>query len=315
MKEALIRRLALQHHLDPAAVLAIASHEGLSGGIGDGGHAFGPFQMNNAGGVLTNAPASHQNNQWAWSKQGINYALSGMEHVAAGLHGRAAINAIARRYERPADPGSEVRDALSAYRQFAGSGAGAGGAGTGPGNHGPGLAANPAHQNLVQTLMANNTQFATTGKIDPLLAQSAAQNGLTKADQASLGNTPAAHGAALSGDIGKAIHVAMKQVGTPYVWGGAKPGGFDCSGLIQYAYAKAGVALPRTTYDMMKRGTSVGWGSFKAGDLIFTNGGDHVVMYIGNGKAISAPHTGAQVHTFNVNDIRSDFYKAKRVAH
>lgn len=311
MREAYIRRQALRRGLDPQAVLRVASAEGLSGGIGDGGHAFGPFQLNDAGGVLTNHPASHHSNQWAWSNQGINYALDHIAQVARGMHGAQAVRAIVTRFERPADPQGEIARALAAHVP-----GGSGGAMAGLGQeHGPKVAQNGARQQLVSTLLAQNQQFYQTGKIDPLLTQSAMQNGLTHADQQSLGNHPAPHGMALSGSIGKAIRVAQKQIGTPYVWGGAKPGGFDCSGLIQYAYAKAGVALPRTTYDMIKRGAPVQWGQFRPGDLVFTNGGDHVVMYIGNGKAISAPHTGAKVHQFNINDVRGDFYAARRIAH
>jgi hypothetical protein len=97
---------------DPLAVLSVASAEGLSGGVGDGGHAFGPFQLNNAGGVLTNRPGNHR--QFAESKQGINWALDQMG-FARGLQGKAAINAIVRRFERPADPNGEVTRAWNYY--------------------------------------------------------------------------------------------------------------------------------------------------------------------------------------------------------
>lgn len=311
MREQYIARMARKYGLDPRAVLADARGEGLSGGVGDGGHAFGPFQMNNAGGVLTNAPLSHQNNKWAWSNQGINYALRNMAKVAGGLHGEAAVRAIVTRYERPAD----IQGAISTRLGYLHS-MGAAPQGHPGGNHGPALASSGTRQSLVQMLMQQNTNYMSHQQIDPVLQQSILQNGLTKQDQQKMGNAPAAKGQSLpGGDMGTILHTAIKQVGTPYVWGGSKPGGFDCSGLIQYAYAKAGIALPRTTYDMIKHGQQVRWGQFKPGDLIFTNGGDHVVMYMGNGKAISAPHTGATVHTFNVTDIRSDFYAARRVTH
>lgn len=112
-----IAALASAMGLDPEAVLAVAKMEGLGGGIGDGGHAFGPFQVNDAGGVITNkfpGWSQEQIQQWAWSKEGVNFALGGMAGVAKGLTGQAAVEAIVRQYERPKDPSKEIAGALSA---------------------------------------------------------------------------------------------------------------------------------------------------------------------------------------------------------
>jgi hypothetical protein len=114
-----IAALARARGLDPQAVLAVARQEGLGGGIGDGGHAYGPFQLNNSGGVITKQYGGRVNDQgvqdWAWSPAGVNYALDGIAGVAKGLHGRQAINAIVSRFERPANPGREIAGALAAY--------------------------------------------------------------------------------------------------------------------------------------------------------------------------------------------------------
>lgn len=107
--------------LDPAAVLAVASQEGLSGRIGDGGHAYGAFQLNNAGGVITgthpgvNDPATQA---WANSPQGINFALDRIAGVAKGLKGQQAVSAIVSRFERPRDPGKEIAGANAAYGNY-----------------------------------------------------------------------------------------------------------------------------------------------------------------------------------------------------
>lgn len=109
---------ARQRGLDPQAVLAVARTEGLGGGIGDGGHAFGPFQLNDAGGVITGkfpGQSQDQVQQWAWSPSGVNYALAGIQKVAGGLQGAPAINAIVHGFERPADQPSEISKALSYY--------------------------------------------------------------------------------------------------------------------------------------------------------------------------------------------------------
>jgi cell wall-associated NlpC family hydrolase len=104
----------------------------------------------------------------------------------------------------------------------------------------------------------------------------------------------------------KAVKLAEHYLGTPYVYGGDKPGGFDCSGLLQYVWAQNGVHIPRTTYDQWGSGKAVNLKNLQPGDAVFFKGSDsisrggqvlpgHVAMYIGNGKVIQAPHTGADV--------------------
>ena len=114
----LIRQLAPKYKLDPRALLAVASAEGLSGGVGDSGHAFGPFQLNDAGGVITGRPGDHR--AFAESPAGIEWALQQIASVAGGEVGKQAVNSIVRRFERPADPDSEVSRALGAYGSFGG---------------------------------------------------------------------------------------------------------------------------------------------------------------------------------------------------
>ena len=119
--ERLIRALAPKYGVDPQAALAVASAEGLSGGVGDGGHAFGPFQLNDAGGVITGRPGNHR--AFAESPEGIEWALGQIGRVAKGLKGRAAVEAIVRRFERPAAPDAEITRARGAMGGFGGSGA------------------------------------------------------------------------------------------------------------------------------------------------------------------------------------------------
>lgn len=103
--------------LDPNAVMAISGHEGLSGGIGDNGTSFGPFQLHLGGAYPSWAPhgSPQQDNAWAWSPQGLQYALNQINQVAGGLHGLPAISAISRRFERPANPAAEIADAAAHY--------------------------------------------------------------------------------------------------------------------------------------------------------------------------------------------------------
>lgn len=97
-----------------------------------------------------------------------------------------------------------------------------------------------------------------------------------------------------------AIAFAAAQFGVPYLWGGTGPGGFDCSGLVQAAYARAGVSLPRVAQDQFDAGPDVPEGAdFEPGDLVFFGSGPsavgHVGLVLAPGIMIDAPDTGAVV--------------------
>lgn len=101
---------------------------------------------------------------------------------------------------------------------------------------------------------------------------------------------------------GKAIQVieeASRYLGYPYVWGGASPStSFDCSGLVQWSYAKAGISLPRTAAQQYLATERVGAGDLKPGDLVFFSYGKgiaHVGIYVGNGKMVNAQNSGVKV--------------------
>jgi peptidoglycan DL-endopeptidase CwlO len=94
---------------------------------------------------------------------------------------------------------------------------------------------------------------------------------------------------------GQAVAIAERYLGVPYVWGGASPSGFDCSGLVMYVYAQLGVSLPHNAaaqYDMLPH---VPTSDLEPGDLVFFYGLGHVGIYVGGGTFIHAPHTGTVV--------------------
>ncbi|MGA2836189.1 MAG: NlpC/P60 family protein [Acidimicrobiales bacterium] len=104
----------------------------------------------------------------------------------------------------------------------------------------------------------------------------------------------------VDGTVVTALSFAAEQLGTPYVWGGTGPDGFDCSGLAQAAYGAAGVRLPRVAQDQYDAGPAVPDGAtVLPGDLVFFGTGptgvDHVGIYVGSGLMVDAPHTGAVV--------------------
>ena len=91
---------------------------------------------------------------------------------------------------------------------------------------------------------------------------------------------------------GGVVGIAMQYLGTPYVYGGASPGGFDCSGFVMYVYAQVGVSLPHNAAAQYGHGVPVSRSQLQPGDLVFFNGLGHNGIYIGGGQFIHSPHTG-----------------------
>ena len=91
----------------------------------------------------------------------------------------------------------------------------------------------------------------------------------------------------------KAVRAALSQRGTPYRWGGSAPGrGFDCSGLVSWAYGRVGVRLPHSSYALARLGRRVGWSALRPGDIVFFHRARHVGIYIGKGRFVHAPRRG-----------------------
>lgn len=106
-----------------------------------------------------------------------------------------------------------------------------------------------------------------------------------------------------------AVSVAKQSVGLAYRYGGTSPTtGFDCSGLVQYAYGKVGVDLPRTSSAMRSAGYAVS--EPRVGDLVLFNSYGHVAMYAGDGKIIDSPRTGESV---TVRTLWTDDVQFRRV--
>jgi peptidoglycan DL-endopeptidase CwlO len=104
--------------------------------------------------------------------------------------------------------------------------------------------------------------------------------------------------------------VALSQLNTPYVWAGSAPGGFDCSGLVMWAYAQVGVSLPHSTYAQYGYGVPVSRDQLQAGDLVFFDGLGHVGIYIGGDQFVHAPHTGDVV---KISSLGESWYAATYV--
>lgn len=198
---ATIQRYAPRFGLDPRAVAAISMNEsgGRFGAVGDSGTSFGPWQLHVGGALPAGRTAA-----WANSLPGILYALRTMANSGArGLHGQAAVAAIARNFERPANPAAEIATALRYYSQpgFArgSAAAGAGGGGTVGGGGG---AARPMPQPIM--VAPNTTPLPSAlGALQNMLAMHAAQPQPLSAPMFPQANVPTP--TQLSGDLG-AIH-------------------------------------------------------------------------------------------------------------
>jgi cell wall-associated NlpC family hydrolase len=107
----------------------------------------------------------------------------------------------------------------------------------------------------------------------------------------------------------------MQFLGTPYVWGGSSPGGFDCSGFVMYVYAQIGVSLPHNAAAQFGYGTPVSREQLEPGDLVFFDGLGHNGIYIGGGQIIHSPHTGDVVKISSLSEgwYNSRFVGARRL--
>ena len=152
------------------------------------------------------------------------------------------------------------------------------------------------------------------GELNRLLAAERARQlaaARLAAAQAAAGSQPGGFGATASLDgetIAPPSHytgvvaIAMRYLGTPYVWAGASPSGFDCSGFVMYVYAQVGVSLPHYTGAQWQLGVPVARDQLEPGDLVFFDGIGHVGIYVGNGLFIHSPQTGDVVKISNLND-------------
>jgi cell wall-associated NlpC family hydrolase len=165
-------------------------------------------------------------------------------------------------------------------------------------------------QSVVESTTAGSGSGATTTPGSGAEAVASATPGSTGAGDPNFAS-PKAH---------EAFESAKKELGTPYQWGGSSPQtGFDCSGLMQWAYHQAGVNLPRVADEQFNVGTPVTINNLREGDLVFfrIGGGDvdHVGMYVGNNQFLEAPRTGEDVQYANLNDPywKSQFAGARRI--
>jgi peptidoglycan DL-endopeptidase CwlO len=104
------------------------------------------------------------------------------------------------------------------------------------------------------------------------------------------------------GEEAVAVAVALRYLGVPYVWAGASPAGFDCSGFVMYVYGKLGVPLPHSSWMLWEEGRAVSRAQLRPGDVLFFAGLSHVGIYVGHGRFVHAPHTGDVVRISSLSE-------------
>ncbi|OLZ68248.1 hypothetical protein AV521_22370 [Streptomyces sp. IMTB 2501] len=150
-------------------------------------------------------------------------------------------------------------------------------------------------QRLLNTLTAKEKQQ---------LADEQQRADRSSSSRVDLGNTPPASGRAAA-----AFAAAQSQIGKPYVYGATGTASYDCSGLTSWAYAQAGISIPRTSQEQATIGTRISSvNDLQVGDLVFFYGDiHHVGLYAGNGQVLHAPHTGADVRYEAMSDMPFQF--------
>lgn len=144
-------------------------------------------------------------------------------------------------------------------------------------------------------------------------AKAAAANNANKGSSSSSSSTAGSSSGTTSASGQAVLNYAYKFIGTPYVWGGSTPSGFDCSGFTSYVYRHFGVNLPRTSRAQAGAGVKVSYSNLQAGDLVFFGSGSisHVGIYIGGGNMIHSPRPGKSVEVTTMK--YHNFITARRV--
>ena len=137
----------------------------------------------------------------------------------------------------------------------------------------------------------------------------------TRPPAATIGRLPPEPPATIAGNAADVVRTALASLGSPYQWGGTAENGFDCSGLIQYAYGRYGIRLPRMSRDQARAGTEVPpeQAALIPGDILLFvaqpgSGVTHVGMYVGEGKFIHSSSTGVKLSRLDLHDSQGAYW-------
>ena len=199
--------------------------------------------------------------------------------------------------------------------------------GGGPTSTGGGNNSGPKPSQSVTIAVQRKLGLSADGAFGPITRAAVkafqARNGLEvdgvvgPATMAAMGISGSTAPAPTSGGGGSAVSAARGVIGTPYAYGGTTTAGFDCSGLVVYAFKQAGVSLPRTSFAQFGAGAAVSRANIQAGDLVFFNangpGASHVGIATSNSTVISATTHGVREHAISDSYWGSHYVGARRV--
>ncbi len=166
--------------------------------------------------------------------------------------------------------------------------------------------------------MSSNQNFRLTGSVIWALVAVALLSGCSNAMRWEGPPMVYSTGGPDSVEHAKAAAVAKSMIGVPYKWGGSNPNGFDCSGLVQYSYNKAGLSVPRNSRAQYGASRQVSLKDARVGDLVFFNFDrriSHVGIYLGGGRFVHAPSKGKRVQVASLREApyRQHFAAAGRI--
>jgi peptidoglycan DL-endopeptidase CwlO len=160
-----------------------------------------------------------------------------------------------------------------------------------------------ASRQLAAEQAATRVQASQSTGLTPGLGAQADSQASSDVGSPSVSGSDAQQAAPPASSAGaQAAQIALGEQGTPYVWGGSAPGGFDCSGLVAWSYGQVGISLPHYTGSLWNVGAHISQDQLEPGDLVFFHGESHVGIYIGGGQFVHAPHTGDVVKVSSLSD-------------
>lgn len=287
---------------------------GFSGGFGMVGGAMMASRMAGGGGGLGGGFLGAVGGAGAGASRAATIAR-GAGAVGAGAVGGVAINSGSNWLERQMEPGGigqGLVDVAGDIGAGAAVGAGIGSVvpviGTGIGALAGG-AIGAGYNIYKSTTAKKKVEFRRSTSVDGIGGGADFDVIGGKKKKSDPGQAPGTTSGATAAQV---IQFAQQQIGEPYVWGGVGPDGWDCSGLMQWAYGQAGVKLPRVSQHQQNVGKDVPVDKAQPGDLLFWGRpAHHVAMALGNGKLLEAPRTGlnVRIRSYTPGELTS----AKRV--
>ena len=192
---------------------------------------------------------------------------------------------------------------------------------------GNGIVISAPHDQVASLVHEIRAQMPRGAVVEPLVTTSvqgtpaaAGQAGASVAAGTAAGATANGRSALSRAELIAMLKAAASRVGYPYVWGGSGPTTFDCSGLVQWSFARAGVVMPRVAADQARTGPAIPFSQAQAGDLLFYRTDptapdyiSHVAIYLGKGLMLQAPQPGENVQVVPVA-LGSEFAGVVRVS-